>query len=159
MVKITPEMKAFIAANCALSSRTLESMILAEFGVKYCYRSIENHLKTARREAEASNAAKVESVRSKILDDADAYAGKYLRVLDEEIEAWRDLLTKGEFTFPDNRAIQINDIKDRQAASQSLHKYISTVIGFVKPSQLPILNDDLDERLDDLIKRRQARIN
>jgi hypothetical protein len=137
-MKITPEIKRFIEDNNSLSSRSLSTLIAEKFEVDVTYRAIEPHLKASRAESEASNAAKVEAVRAKILDDADAYAGKYLKILDEEIEAWRTLLRDGVLYFPANgngvkEKIQICDIKDRQAASQSMHKYISTVIEFVKP--------------------------
>lgn len=133
-MKITPEIKKFIANNTSLSSRDLSSQIAEKFHVDVSYRAIEPHLKAARLEAEASNAAKVEAVRAKILDDADAYAGKYLKILDDEIDAWVKLLKEGVYTFPDGKQIRIEDIKDRQAASQSMHKYIGSVIEFAKPA-------------------------
>jgi hypothetical protein len=132
-MKITPEIKKFIATNTSLSSRDIAPLVAKNFGVNVSYRAIEPHLKAARQEVEASNAAKVEAVRAKILDDADAYAAKYLKILDEEIDAWGKLLKEGVFEFPDGRKIRIEEVKDRQAASQSMHKYIGSVIEFVKP--------------------------
>ncbi len=134
MTKINPEIKKFIYDNSTLSDTALSGLIEQKFGIKVSDRAIDPYLKKSRAEKEANNAAKVEAVRSKILDDADAYAGKYLKILDEEIESWRTLLKEGVLKFPDKTEIRISDIKDRQAASQAMHKYISTVIEFVKPS-------------------------
>lgn len=160
MTKINQEIKKFIYDNSTLSDTALSGLIEQKFGIKVSDRAIDPYLIKARAEKEANNAAKIEAVRSKILDDADAYAGKYLKILDEEIDSWRTLLKEGIIIFPSGEKILICDIKDRQAASQTMHKYISTVIEFVKPGQNnPIPDDDLDAKLDRLIERRKARVN
>jgi len=131
--KVTPEIERFIQDNHTLNSTALSGLIEKKFGLKITYRAIDPYLDKARSDAESANAAKVEAVRAKILDDADAYAAKYLKILDEEIDAWGKLLKEGVFEFPDGRKIRIEEVKDRQAASQSMHKYIGSVIEFVKP--------------------------
>lgn len=161
--KVTPEIEKFIFANRALSGGALRDLIAKKFKLALTTRSIERYLAKARAEATANNAAKVESVRSKILDDADQWANKYLQYLDEEVEALRALKESGETKFKSGefeRTIVIEDIKDRIAISQALHKHLITVIEFVKPGNNATLPDeDLDAKLDSLIERRKARIN
>ena len=55
------------------------------------------HPQKARADAQANNSAKVEAVRSTVLDDAQRYAGKYLDILDKDIDAWKKLLESGTF--------------------------------------------------------------
>jgi inorganic pyrophosphatase len=143
-MKITPEIKKFIYDNKSLSGRKLSALIETKFNIKISYVSIEPHLQKARIEAEAENIAKIEAIRSKILGDADTYAAKYLKILDEEIDAWYEILKA-------SRDIKIEDIKDRQAASQTLQKYINSIIEFAKPPEKQDINitipDSLDKRI------------
>lgn len=158
--KVTPEIEKFIFANRALSGGALKDQISKKFKIAITTRSIERYLAKARAEATANNAAKVEAVRSKILDDADQWANKYLQYLDEEVEALRKLKDSGEIKFKScgmERTIAIADIKDRIAISQALHKYLITVIEFVKPGNDATLPDeDLDAKLERLITGRKA---
>lgn len=159
--KVTPEIEKFIFANRALSGGALKDQISKKFKIVITTRSIERYLAKARAEATANNAARVEAVRAKILDDADQWANKYLQYLDEEVEALRKLKESGEMKFKTGeveRIIAIEDIKDRIAISQSLHKHLITVIEFVKPGDGSQISDvDSDAKLDLLIARRNAR--
>jgi hypothetical protein len=133
-MKVTPEIKKYIYDNNTLSSRALASLIESKFNIKIGHVTIDGHLQKARADAQANNSAKVEAVRSAVLDDAQRYAGKYLDILDKDIDAWKKLLKSGTQTFPDGRTIRIENVKDRHAASQAIHKSISTVIEFAKPT-------------------------
>lgn len=161
--KVTPEIEKFIFANRALSGGVLKDQISKKFKIAITTRSIERYLAKARADAATDNAAKIEAVRSKILDDADQWANKYLQYLDEEVEALRALKESGEIKYRSGeleRTIAIADIKDRMAISQALHKHLITVIEFVKPgSNTTLPDEDLDAKLDELIERRKARIN
>ena len=161
--KVTPEIEKFIFTNRSLSGGSLRDLISKKFKLAITTRSIDRYLAKARAEATANNAAKVEAVRSKILDDADQWANKYLQYLDEEVEALKKLKETGKQEFKSGeftREIVIEDIKDRIAISQALHKHLITVIEFVKPgSNTTLPDEDLDAKLDGLIERRKARIN
>ena len=163
MVKVTPAIESFISDNHTLTCRALVGLIEKKFQIKITFKTVNNYLEKARSDAAAKNNAKVEAVRSKILDDADQWANKYLQYLDEEVEALRALKESGETKFKTGefeRTIVIEDIKDRIAISQALHKHLITVIEFVKPGNNATLPDeDLDAKLDSLIERRKARIN
>lgn len=79
--------------------------------------------------------------------------------MDEEVEELRQIKETGSVKFGE-RKIEISDIKDRIAVSQSLHKHLITVIEFVKPSSNAMSSDeDLDAKLNQLIERRNTRIN
>jgi hypothetical protein len=160
--KVTPEIEKFIFTNRALSGGPLRDLIAKKFKLAITTRSIDRYLAKARAEATANNAAKVEAVRSKILEDADQWANDYLRYLDEEVKDLRMIKETGEQTFgkgENTRKIEISDIKDRIAVSQALHKHLITVIEFVKPGsgnvdKLP--DEDLDAKLERLISKRKA---
>ena len=134
MKKITPEIERFISDNHTLKSRALATLICERFGIKVSHVAVEPYLTRARIEAEAQNNAKVEAVRAAVLDDAQRYAGKYLAILDREIDAW-DLLLTNAPTVP------IDDVKGRAVASQALQKCISMVLEFAKPSEGPQPNE------------------
>ena len=159
-MKLTPEIKRFIEDNNRLNARALSGLIESKFKIKISHVSIAKHLQKARSDAQASNAAKIEAVRSKILDDADEWANKYLRYLDEEVESLRKLKDSGKLTYiiegAANRTVEVTDIKDRMAISQTLHKYLTTVIEFVKPNSENLPDDDLDAKLERLIAKRKA---
>jgi hypothetical protein len=162
--KITPEIEAFIFSNRSLAGSALKSLIAKKFKIQVTTRSVELYLARARAEAAAKNAAKVEAVREKILDDADQWANKYLKYLDEEVEALRDLKASGEIKFKSGemeRVIAIADIKDRIAISQALHKHLITVIEFVKPGSgnMDLPDGDLDAKLERLISKRKASVD
>ena len=164
MVKVTPEIEAFITDNHTLTCRALVGLIENKFKIKITFKTVNNYLEKARAENASKNSAKIEAVRSKILDDADQWANKYLKYLDEEVECLRSLKETGQQTFKIGeesvRILEITDIKDRIAVSQTLHKYLSTVIEFVKPKGTDDSSDvDLDAKLDQLIERRKARAN
>ncbi len=133
-MKITPELKKFIEDNNTLSSRALAGLIESDFNIKISHVSIEKVLTKARASAQATNNAKVEAVRAAVLDDAQRYAGKYLTILDKEIDAWDKLLA-------DAKDVHIEDVKGRAAASQALQKCISMVLEFAKPSEGPSQNE------------------
>lgn len=159
MTKVTPVIESFISDNHTLTCRALVGLIEKEFQIKLTFKTVNNYLEKARAEAASENSAKVEAVRSKILDDADQWANKYLRYLDEEVEELRQIKETGSVKFGE-REIEISDIKDRIAVSQSLHKHLITVIEFVKPSSNAMSSDeDLDVKLNQLIERRNTRIN
>jgi hypothetical protein len=134
MTKITPEIKKFIESNCTLSDTALSGLIEKNFNIKITARAIDPHLQKARSATQATNNAKVEAVRAAVLDDAQRYAGKYLAILDKEIEAWDKLLT-------DAKDVPIEDVKGRAVASQALQKCISMVLEFAKPSEGPSPNE------------------
>lgn len=153
--KITPEVEAFIFGNRSLSGSALKDLIAKKFDIQVTTRSVELYLARARAEAAANNAAKVDAVRSKILDDADKWANKYLQYTDDEIESIRKLIKDAE---EGDNPIRLETAKDRLAASAALHKMLSTIIEFVKPGDnTPVPDDDSDARLDALIERRKAR--
>ena len=159
--KVTPEIEKFIFTNRALSGGALRDLIAKKFKLAVTTRSIERYLAKARAEATADNAAKVEAVRSKILEDADHWANDYLRYLDEEVKDLRKIKESGEQTFKTKdgtRKIEIVDIKDRIAVSQALHKHLITVIEFVKPGNgnTTLPDEDLDAKLERLISKRKA---
>lgn len=152
--KITPEIEAFIFGNRALSGSSLKDLIGQKFGIQVTTRSVELYLARARAEAAADNAAKVEAVRSKILGDADVYAEKYLRYMDEEIEEWKKILKDGKQTFPDGRKIEIKSIKARSDASAAMHKFITSIIEFAKPPEKnPNININIPESLPERMKK------
>jgi hypothetical protein len=152
--KVTPEIERFIQSNCKLTSTALSGLIENKFDIKISYRAIDPYLKRFLSEAEAENNAKVEAVRSKILGDADAYAEKYLRYMDEEIEEWKKILKEGKQTFPDGRKIEVKTVKARSEASTSLHKFIISIIEFAKPhEQNPNININLPESLTERMKK------
>jgi hypothetical protein len=160
MTKITPAIESFIYDNHTLTCRALVGLIENQFGITITYKTVNNYLEKARVEAASENNAKIEAVRSKVLDDADQWANKYLQYLDEEVEALRRLKESGEIKFKSGeseRVIAIADIKDRMAISQALHKHLITVIEFVKPGNDATLPDeDLDAKLERLISKRKA---
>ena len=119
--KVTPEIEKFIFTNRALSGGALKDQIAKKFKLAITTRSIERYLAKARADATADNAAKVEAVRSKILEDADHWANDYLKYLDEEVNDLRKIKESGEQIFKkgeNTRTIEISDIKDRIAVSQ-----------------------------------------
>lgn len=130
--KITPEIEKYIAANRALSGGALKDLIAKKFKIVVTSRSVELYLAKARAEAESDNAAKVEAVRAKILDDADRWANKYLQYTDDEIESLRKLIKASE---EGEHPVALETARDRLAASTALHKMLSTIIDFVKPEE------------------------
>lgn len=130
--KITPEIEKYIAANRALSGGALKDLIAKKFKIVVTSRSVELYLAKARAEAESDNAAKVEAVRAKILDDADKWANKYLQYTDDEIESLRKLIKTSE---EGENPVALETARDRLAASTALHKMLSTIIDFVKPEE------------------------
>lgn len=139
MTKITPEVEKFIADNHLMTCRALVNLIEDQFKIKVTYKTVNNYQEEARAQATSINSAKVEAVRSAVLDDANRYAGKYLAILDREIDAWDKLITSGKQVFPlaegetEPREIIVEGVKDRATASQSLQKCISSVLEFAKP--------------------------
>jgi hypothetical protein len=137
MKKVTPEIEIFIADNCTLSGDRLSGLIREKFGIKISQPAIEPYLRRFRAEKEATNNAKVEAVRGKILDDADRWANKYLRYLDDEIESLRVLSLE-------TKDLKVETIRDRAALSQSLQKALSMVLDFVKPEPAKETNISVD---------------
>jgi len=137
--KITPKIRQFITDNRTTASRPLSNLIWDKFQIRISYVTVQKVLDEARAEKAQENEAKVEAVRSAVLDDANRYAGKYLAILDREIDAWDKLITSGKQTFPlsegetEPREIIVEGVKDRATASQSLQKCISSVLEFAKP--------------------------
>ena len=160
MTKVTPEIESYISDNYTLTCRALVGLIEQQFKIKFAFSTVNTYLEKARAENASKNNAKVESVRSKILDDADQWANKYLKYLDEEVEALQKLKETGKQVFEskeETREIAILDINDRMAVSQALHKHLITVIEFVKPgSSVTLPDEDLDAKLGRLISKRKA---
>jgi hypothetical protein len=71
-MKVTPEIKKYIYDNNTLSSRALASLIESKFNIKIGHVTIDSHLQKARADAQANNSAKVEAVRSAVLDELRA---------------------------------------------------------------------------------------
>jgi hypothetical protein len=149
MTKITPEIEKFIADNHLMTCRSLVALIEEKFKIKVTFKTVNNHLEAARADATSKNNAQVEAVRSAVLGDADLYAEKYLKYLDEEIEAWKSLLKDGKQIFPDGSNIQIKSVKGRSEASLALHKYIVSIIDFAKPASSVnvTVHEDLKTRM------------
>jgi hypothetical protein len=147
-MKITPAIKQFIENNNSLSSRTLAALILEKFNVAVTYKAIEPHLKAARIEVEATNAAKVEAIRAKVLDDAGKWASKYLKYLDEEVESLKAIADAATET-------PIETAKDRATISMALQKGITSILDFVKPeNDIEItVNQDLSKLSDEELKQ------
>jgi hypothetical protein len=122
-------------------------MIWDKFQVRVSYVTVQKVLEEARAEQEQENNAKVEAVRSKILDDADKWANKYLQYTDEEIESLRRLIKKSE---EGPNAITLETARDRVAASAALHKMLSTIIDFVKPDVKTDINVNIQPDLSKL---------
>lgn len=154
--KVTPEIERFIQSNCKLTSTALAGLIGQKFDIQISYRAIDPYLERFRAAAEAENNARVEAVRSAILEDADKYAGKYLSYLDEEIEAWKAILTTGQQTFPDGEKIKIKSIKARSEASQTMLKLIESITEFAKPSDAPNVNVTVNEDVQARMARYKA---
>lgn len=150
-MKITPAIKQFIEYNNSLSSRTLSSLILEKFNVEVTYKAIEPHLKAARLEVEATNAAKVEAVRAKVLDESGKWASKYLKYLDEEVESLKSIIDAATDT-------PIETAKDRATMSAALQKGLSMVLDFVKPETDIKINitQDLSKLSDEELKQLDA---
>gem|GEM_PF-1605573 len=153
--KVTPEIEKFIFTNRALSGGTLKDQISKKFKIVITARSVERYLAKARADAATDNAAKVEAVRSKILDDADKWANKYLKYTDEEIESLRRLIKASEVG---EHPIALETARDRLAASQALQRLLSTIIDFVKPtSETKIeIKQDLSKLSDEEVKQLEA---
>jgi hypothetical protein len=141
MTKITPELEKFIADNHLMTCRALVALIEDKFKIKVTFKTVNNYLDIARAENASKNNAKVEAVRSAVLEDAGRYAEKYLKILDKDIDAWDAFLTSGILVFPkregetEARQITIDGAKDRSSASQSLQKCIGMVLDFAKPPE------------------------
>jgi hypothetical protein len=145
--KVTPEMEKFLQSNCKLTSTALSALVEQKFGIKISYRAIDPYLERFRSEAEAVNKAKIEAVRAKILEKGDLRAEKYLRYLDENVEALHKLIV-------DAKEIKIEDVKDLVAVSNSLQKSLCTVLDFVKPSDNnPNININIPESLTERMKK------
>jgi len=150
-MKITPVIKQFIIDNNSLSSRTLSQLILEKFNVKITARAVDPHLMAARREVEAENAAKVEAVRAKVLDESGKWASKYLQYLDEEVENLKAIADAATDT-------KIENARDRATVSMALQKGLSMVLDFVKPENDIKINitQDLSRLSDSELKQLDA---
>ena len=123
--KVTPEIEKFIQSNRALTANALSGLIFKKFKIEISGKAIKPHLERARAEEAANNNAKVEAVRAKILDAGDLRAEKYLKYLDENVEALHNLLTGA-------KAVKVETARDYVAVSQTLVKSLSEVLSFVK---------------------------
>jgi len=130
--KITPKIRQYIADNRTMTCRPLANLIWKKFQVKVSHVTVAEVLNEVRAEKTQVNNAKVEAVRSKILDDADKWANKYLQYVDEEIESLKALIKESN-EGPEK--VKLETAKDRLAASQALHRMLSTIIDFVKPEE------------------------
>jgi formate dehydrogenase maturation protein FdhE len=130
--KITPKIRQFITDNRTMASRALAALIWKKFQVRISHATVNTVLDEVRLEKSQENNAKVEAVRSKILDDADKWANKYLQYTDEEIESLRKLIKASE---EGDKPVCLETARDRLAASTALHKMLSTIIDFVKPEE------------------------
>jgi len=128
--KITPKIRQYISDNRTVSSRALSTLIWTKFQVRVSYVTVQKALDEIRAETKQENEAKVEAVRSKILDDADKWANKYLQYTDDEIESLRKLIKASE---GGDEPVALETARDRLAASQALQRMLSTIINFVKP--------------------------
>jgi hypothetical protein len=125
--KVTPAIEKFVHSNCTLTSNVLSGLIEKRFKIKITSKALEPYIARARAESIAVNDAKVEAVRAQILGDGGLQAGKYLKYLDENIEALNILLKSAD-------CVKIETARDYVAVSQALLKSLSTVLEFVKPS-------------------------
>lgn len=147
MTKMNDEIKKFVDDNSALSGPALSGLILKNFNIKISQPALLPYLQKARAEKEANNSAKVEAVRSKILDDADRWANKYLQYTDDEIESLRKLIKGAEEA---EEPVKLETARDRLAASAALNKMLSTIIDFVKPEPKTEFNVNLKPDLSKL---------
>ena len=158
--KITPAIERFIQSNCTLTPEALSALILKKFKIQITSRALYPHVDKARAETAANNDAKVEAIRAQILNTGDLRAEKYLKYLDENVEALNGFL-KGA------TGLKIESMKDYVATSQALLKSLSTVLDFVKlPEKVdvtinskPDLSKLTDAELDaiETISRKAAR--
>lgn len=150
--KVTPEIIKFINSNHKLTATELSGIIEKRFSLKITSQAVNPYVVKARADAAEKNNAKVEAVRSKILDDADKWANVYLQYTHDEIESLLKLIKASD------GKIKLESPKDRMAASQALHRMLSTIIDFVKPEPEANLNINIkpdlsklnDAELDDL---------
>jgi hypothetical protein len=145
--KVTPAIVKFIQSNCTLTPDALSGLILKKFKIQITGRALYPHVERARVEAAADNEAKIEAVRAKILEKGDLRAEKYLKYLDENVEALHKLIV-------DAKDIKIADVKDLVAVSNSLQKSLCTVLDFVKPSDNNAnISINIPESLTDRMKK------
>lgn len=146
-IKITPKIRQYISDNRTIASRPLAELIWTKFQVRVSYVTVQKALDEVRAEKQQENEAKVEAVRSKILDDADKWANKYLQYTDEEIESLRKLIKTSE---EGENPVALETARDRLAASTALHKMLSTIIDFVKPEETTNVNISIKPDLSKL---------
>lgn len=131
--KVTPEISKFIQSNCKLTPNALSGLISKKFSIDITEQALRPHVERARAEAAADNNAKVEAVRAKILDGGDIRAEKYLKYLDDNVEALHNLILNA-------KEIKVEDVKDLVAVSNSLQKSLCAVLDFVKPAEKGDIN-------------------
>lgn len=146
VTKVTPAISKFILSNCTLSPDALSKLILKKFKIQITGRALYPHVEAARAETASNNDAKVEAVRAKILDGGDIRAEKYLKYLDDNVEALHKLIV-------DAKEIKVEDVKDLVAVSNSLQKSLCAVLDFVKPAETPNINITIPESLTERMKK------
>jgi hypothetical protein len=141
MTVVTPEMEAFIQDNNCLSDSAIVELLEKNFNIKISLPTAFRYLEKARANAAAINSSKVEAVREQVLDNANIYAAKYLRMIDDEIVALDKILKTGSIAFDKSGeesdapgCLNLDTIKDRVAVSQSLQKAVSMILQFVAPA-------------------------
>jgi hypothetical protein len=126
--KVTPAIEKFISSNCTLTPNAISGIIFKRFKIEITGKALQPYVERARAETAAINNAKVEAVRAKILESGDLRAEKYLKYLDDNVEALHNLIINA-------KDIKIEDVKDLVAVSNSLQKSLCAVLDFVKPPE------------------------
>ena len=144
MTKLTPEIERFIRDNCTLSDSVLKELLEKDFGIVVDRSTVSRFLEKARADAALENSSKVEAVREQVLDNANIYAAKYLKMIDDEITALDKILKTGSIAFDKSEdrgeesdapgCLNVDNLKDRNATSQNLQKAISMILQFVQPA-------------------------
>ena len=126
MTKITKEIKEFIKSNSTKSDDALVLLIKEHFNVDVTDRTIDPYLKRSRIEVQEINNAVAETVRGEIFATGKLRAEKYLRYLDENVEALHAHVVEA-------KDIEVKDMKDFVAVCNSLQKNLCSVLDYVKP--------------------------
>ena len=168
MTIVTPEMEAFIQDNNCLSDSAIVELLEKNFNIKISLPTAFRYLEKARANAAAINSSKVEAVREQVLDNANIYAAKYLKMIDDEICALDKILKTGSIAFHNSEdrgeesdapgCLNLDSLRDRNATSQNLQKAVAMILQFVAPagdtnlklSLKPNFDDMSDEDLDTL---------
>jgi hypothetical protein len=126
--KVTPAIIKFIEANKTLNSSQLAKLLEKKRKIKLSYKTIDPYLQAARAEEQSANDAKIEAIRTHLLDESEKWGDKWLRLMSDEIEALEKLIKDA-----DASGIKLENAKDRMAASQAVHRMLTLLTSFIKP--------------------------